>query len=129
MPYLVDTDILIDFFRQKSAAADYLDSVTNWSYSIATAMELFAGAKDKKELREMEKFLKAYAQIPPSEDLGYRALDIIKTYAKADGLDPIDAVLAATAIANELIFATRNGKHFRNIEGLSLEIVKYPKPV
>src|SRR4051812_17430016 len=106
MPYLVDTDILIDFFRQKSAAADYLDSVTNWSYSIATAMELFAGAKDKKELREMEKFLKAYAQIPLSEDLGYRALDIIKTYAKADGLDPIDAVLAATAIANELIFAT-----------------------
>ena len=32
----------------------------------------------------------------------------MKTYAKADGLDPVDAILAATAMANDLIFSTRS---------------------
>lgn len=126
MPYLIDTDILIDYFRNRPAAAEYLDSITDWSYSVATAMELSAGANEKREVGEIERFLNAYAPMPLSEDLGDRALDIMKTHAKSDGLDPIDAILAATAMADDLTFATRNGKHFRNIKGLRLEIVKYP---
>ena len=125
-PRLIDTDILIDFFRSKPEAGRYLDSVPDWSYSVATAMELYARAADKKQVREMETFLNAYDMIPLSEDAGSRALDIIKTYAKADGMDPIDAILAATAMAGDLTLSTRNGKHFRNIKGLKLEIVKYP---
>lgn len=49
--YLVDSDILIDGLRKKQAAADYLDSLGDWSYSIASAMELFAGARNKQESR------------------------------------------------------------------------------
>jgi predicted nucleic acid-binding protein len=125
LPYLIDTDILIDFFRKVPAAAEYLDSKGDWSHSVATAMELFAGADDKKQLREIEKFLVEYERIGLSEDIGNRALNIIKSYSKADGIDPVDAILAATAIAAGLTLSTRNGKHFRNIEGLKLEIVKY----
>ena len=40
MAYLVDTDILIDFFRSNEAATDYLDSLGEWSVSVVTAMEL-----------------------------------------------------------------------------------------
>ena len=31
MPYLVDTDILIDLFRRNEGATKYLDSLNNWS--------------------------------------------------------------------------------------------------
>jgi len=62
-----------------------------------------------------------------SRQLRDTTLDIIKGYSKADGIDPIDAILAATAIAGEMTLSTRNGKHFRNIKGLQLEIVRYPK--
>ena len=48
MSYLVDTDILIDFLRQKEAAADYLDSLGDWSLSVVSGMELVAGALDKR---------------------------------------------------------------------------------
>ena len=84
MPYLIDTDILIDFSRKVPAAAEYLDSKGDWSHSVATAMELFAGADDKKQLREIEKFLVEYERIGLSEDIGNRALNIIKSYSKAD---------------------------------------------
>ena len=124
--YLIDTDILVDFFRKRPAAGEYLDSKGDWSYSVATAMELFAGGNDKKQIAEMEKFLNAYTMQQLSSDIGTRALEIIKTYSKADGMDPIDAVLAATAIAGEMTLSTRNGKHFRNIKDLQLEIVRYP---
>ncbi len=127
MMYLIDTDILIDFFRRRPAAGEYLDSKGDWSYSLATAMELFAGANDKKQIVEMETFLNAYSMLHLSSDIGARALDIIKTYSKADGIDPIDAILAATALAGEMTLSTRNGKHFRNIKGLQLEVVSYPK--
>ena len=127
MVHLIDTDILIDFFRKRPAAGEYLDSKGDWSYSVATAMELFAGANDKKPIGEMTRFVNAYSMLQLSPDIGARALDIIKGYSKADGIDPIDAILAATAIAGEMTLSTRNGKHFRNIKGLQLEIVRYPK--
>ncbi|MCL0078284.1 type II toxin-antitoxin system VapC family toxin, partial [Dehalococcoidia bacterium] len=34
----------------------------------------------------------------------------------------VDALLAATAIANKAVLITANKKHFENIEGLKLEI-------
>lgn len=45
MPYLIDTDILVDYFRHTEAAANYLDSLDDWSVSVVTGLELIAGAK------------------------------------------------------------------------------------
>lgn len=49
----------------------------------------------------------------------------MKRHAMSDGLDPLDALIAASAIIGNFTLATRNGKHFRNIDGLSFEIVEY----
>ena len=57
MPYLVDTDILIDFFRKNEPAIDYLDSLGDWSLSVITGLELIAGAKDKREVAEIDNVL------------------------------------------------------------------------
>ena len=46
----------------------------------------------------------------------------MKKYSKADGLDPLDAFIAASAINGNFRLATRNRKHFRSIEGLDLEV-------
>jgi predicted nucleic acid-binding protein len=123
--YLVDTDILVDYLRQDSRVIDYLASVGDWSYSVITAMELFAGARDNREVAAIERFLGTFSEIPLSADSGRMGRDILKRYARADGLDPLDALIAASAITGRFTLATRNGKHFRNIGGLSLEIVRY----
>ena len=126
MDYLIDTDILVDYLRQTPEAIEYLKSAGSWSYSIVTAMELFAGARNNREIAAIERFLNTYREVGLSEESARRGREIMKKHARVDGLDPLDALIAASAVSGNLRIATRNGKHFRNIAGLSLEIVKYP---
>lgn len=49
----------------------------------------------------------------------------MKKYAKSHGLDPLDALIAASAINSDLTLATKNRKHFKAIDGLKLEVVRY----
>ena len=125
MAYLVDTDILIDFLRQKDGVADYLDGLRDWSLSIVTGMELVAGALDKKEVREIDIILATYQAIPVSAEVGQFAYNIMKTYSKSNGLDACDAMIAATAINEGLTLSTKNDKHFRDIGRLEIEVPQY----
>lgn len=74
MPYLIDTDILVDYIRQNPHAIEYLKSREDqgWSYSVITAMELYVGARDKKEVKALEKFLSAFPEVAVSEESGAR---------------------------------------------------------
>jgi predicted nucleic acid-binding protein len=123
--YLVDSDILIDGLRKKQTAADYLDSLGDWSYSIASAMELFAGARNKQEIQTIEKSLAPYERIGLSADIGERGLELLRKHAKSDGTGTMDALIAATALSQGMTLSTKNDKHFRNIDGLSLETPEY----
>ena len=125
MPYLVDSDILVDYFRHTEAAANCLDSLDDWSVSVVTGLELIAGAKDKREVAEIDLVLGAYHVVPTNPEIGQLAYNIMKTYAKANGLDPCDAMIAATAIYEGLKLSTKNEKHFRNIEALEIELPGY----
>jgi predicted nucleic acid-binding protein len=125
MPYLIDSDILVDYFRHTEAAANYLDSLNDWSVSVVTGLELIAGAKDKREVAEIDLVLGAYHVVPTNPEIGQLAYNIMKTYGKANGLDPCDAMIAATAIYDGLTLSTKNEKHFRNIEALEIEVPRY----
>jgi len=49
MPYLVDSDIMVDLTRESGAAADYLDGLAGvWSSSTITCLELLAGARTQR---------------------------------------------------------------------------------
>lgn len=123
--YLVDSDILIDALRKIEGVGPYLNSIGEWSYSTATAMELFFGARSKKEIQAIEKSLSSYERVGLSHEIGELALDIVKKYAKSDGTGELDAVIAATAIKEGMTLASKNRKHFRTIEGLDLEVPEY----
>ena len=125
MAYLLDTDVLIDLFRENQEAAEYIDSLDDWSYSVVTGMELIAGVRNPEETRRFEFFLSAYNRIPLSEEIGVLGYGIMRDYRHAHGLDPADALIAATAITEDLTLATRNRKHFEAIEGLRLEVGRY----
>ena len=84
MSHLVDTDVLVDHIRKIQGAADYLDSLGTWSYSVITALELFAGAENKKEVHRLEKFLRDFREIGLSADIGSKGLEIMMTYSKSE---------------------------------------------
>src|SRR5215471_6219390 len=112
MPYLVDSDVMVDLTRGSSSAADYLDGLTAaWSISAITCLELLAGARTQRETADLDLVLSGYRAIPPNEDIARRAYYLIKTYARSHGLDTLDALIAATAFEEGLTLATKNRKH------------------
>jgi predicted nucleic acid-binding protein len=87
MPYLLDSDILIDISRNRAAAIDYVDTLPgSWMISQVSAMELIVGARDKREVAYLDVFLSSYPILPLTEPLGRRAYDLLKIYAKSHGL-------------------------------------------
>ena len=72
MPYLIDTDVLIDVTKGKEAAMNLLDRLPeNWSISVVTAMEIVVGARDKKDLAKLEQFLASVTVVPLSPSMGF----------------------------------------------------------
>jgi predicted nucleic acid-binding protein len=126
MPYLVDSDIVVDLTRGSGAAADYLDSLDDvWSISMITCLELLAGSRTQRETNDLDLVLSGYRAIPPNEDITRRAYYLMKTYARGHGMQTFDSLIAATALEDGLTLVTKNRKHFQMIGDLNLEVPNY----
>ena len=124
--YLIDTDVMIDVSRRNAAAADYIDSLDDITISIITAHELIVGARNQRDADGIDSLIKTY---PVHGDLGVEitglAYELLKRYAKSDGLRTFDALIAATAIEAGLTLVSKNRRHFQMISGLNLEVPDY----
>lgn len=126
MPYLIDSDVLIDISRGNPAAREYIDALPEgWAISQVGALELIVGARDKRDLADIDLFLSAYVIVPLRGSTGTRAYELLKLYAKSHGLHVFDSLVAATAIEEGLTLVSKNRRHFAMIEGLSLNVPQY----
>jgi predicted nucleic acid-binding protein len=126
MPYLVDTDVLIDVSRNNEAAIDFLDQLgDSWSISIITALELIVGARNKNEVTQIDQLIAAYSAIPLTAEIGNSSYGLLRQFAKSHGLRVFDSLIAATAIEEDFTLITKNKKHFQMIGNLRLEIPSY----
>jgi len=105
MPYLIDSNVLIDVSRGNAAAIEYVDGFESWALSQVTAMELIVGARDKRDLATIDGFLSLYPVIPLSDSIGTGAYRLLKTYAKSHGLHVFDSLVAATAMEKALTWS------------------------
>ena len=123
---LFDTDILIWVQRGNTRAADLIDSADDRYISIQTFMELLQNALNKQQHRVIKKFITDYnfSVLPLTENIGHRALIYVEEYGLSHTMRAGDALIAATAIENNLMLCTSNEKHFRAIKDLELKIFK-----
>ena len=125
MVSLIDTDVMIDLSRGNADAADCVDSLGDPAISIVTAQELIVGARDKRDLNAIDSLVSTYRVIHIDAAIGQRAYELLKLYAKSDGLRTFDSLIAATAMELNCILVSRNRKHFAMIEGLRFEAPPY----
>ena len=126
MPYLIDSDVLIDVSRGNPAAREYIDALPEgWAISQISTLELIVGARNQRDVAKIDAFLSAYVIVPLRASAGSRAYELLKRYAKSHGLHVFDSLVAATAIEEGLTLVTKNGKHFGMIEELNLEVPQY----
>jgi len=121
---LFDTDILIWLQRGKLEAAHFVSDEEERKISTQTYMELLQCARSKHQHLVVKNFLQEFGFeiLPLTENIGNRATVYIEEYTLSSGLRSGDALVAATAIENNLILGTSNRKHFKDIKGLQLKL-------
>jgi predicted nucleic acid-binding protein len=124
---IVDTDILIDAGRGVSEAFTCLQAIEQQSSlaaSVITQMELFIGCRNKTELQTVEKFLLRFQLLKLTDQVSDTAVDLLRQYRLSHGLLIADALIAATALAFDAPFVSKNQRDYRYISGLNL--LAYP---
>ena len=121
---LVDTSILIDLFRKTDKANSALVSLVRQGYtyyiSVVTEYEIYTGAT-LGQVDFWDNFLQKTEVLPFDRSIAKVAVDLNKALKRKRKLiDTADLFIAATALANNLPFATLNKKHFDRIDELNI---------
>ena len=97
---IIDTDILIDYFRGEKQAHKQIFSIENRSISMVTQFELFQGARNKKELNLLKQFIRewSFKIYSVDETISFGTLFLLEKYSLSYGLKMADALIAATTI-------------------------------
>lgn len=118
---IVDTDIVIKIFRGDKEKRESLEPIQDeLGLSVITAMELMIGAKSKKREFEVSKTIKAYFVFDVNIRISDKAFSIIKKYHLEHTISIADALIAATAIENNLPLYTDNLNDYFFIKKLQL---------
>jgi len=123
---IFDTDVLVWYWRGNPRAARLIDSVPAPTLSIVSYMELLRGARNRREVGDIKRFLHSFGfrTLPLSGNIGHRAAVYIEQYGLGVALDVADALIAATAVENNLVLATANRKHFAVVKELALRVFR-----
>jgi tRNA(fMet)-specific endonuclease VapC len=127
--YLMDTNTCIRFLNGRSpqiVAKLPVVPIQDVVVCSVVKAEMFAGAA-KSDLAEVtrqkqERFLRPYRSLP-FDDIAANAYAILRAQLEVAGkpIGPNDMLIAAIAIANDLILVTHNTQEFNRVKGLRLE--------
>jgi predicted nucleic acid-binding protein len=120
---IYDTDILIWVQRGSEKAAKLIEKDGNRYLSIQSYMELLQGAKNKSDHKYVKDFICEFefSILPLTENIGHRALIYVEEHALSSNMRAGDAIIAATAVENNLSLVSSNVKHFKVVKELQLQ--------
>jgi len=120
---LLDTSVLIDHLRKYKPATEFLETAFSSGVSVTistvTEMELCAGKNMENTAIEEDvlKFMKLFKSLPVTSNIARQAGRLLRRH-RHQGLTPIDAIIASTAMEYNANLITRNIRHFRMVKGI-----------
>ncbi len=129
MPYLIDTDWVIDHLAGVPEASELLDTLVQEgiAISIITYMEAFQGTEREPDPQaaqvKLDAFLEASPIIPFSAAVARRCArlrETLKRQRKRVRARALDLMNAATALEYNLTLVTRNLNDYKDIPGLTI---------
>ncbi len=123
---IFDTDIFIWAQRGNPKAAKVMEKSEERCLSIQSYMELLQGAKNKSQHKYIKDFLTSFGfnVLPLTENIGHRASIYVEEYSLSSNIRSGDAIIAATAVENNMTLSSSNIKHFKMIKELKLKVFK-----
>jgi len=105
---VIDSNIIIDYLSGFSSAKKEMEFHRNPAVSIITWIEVLVGAKNKDEERFARDYLAQFETIGMSDEVAEHSILLRKSHK----LRLPDAIIWATALAQNTILVTRNTKDF-----------------
>lgn len=121
MNYLWDTNIAVYYLQKQlpTTAEKFIDNILQRevpSFSVITEIELLCWEINLEEdLKVLKRFINDSFIFELSQPIKLKTADIRKTHK----MKLPDAIIAATAIVNNLTLLTRNTVDFKNIDSLN----------
>jgi hypothetical protein len=113
---LVDSDVLIEHLRGKTAARDWLVAARQSSGPLAisvVSLTEIAGGMRPPERREVLRLLGSMQRFAVTEQVAWRAAMLMQDHRRShSGIGLGDYLIAATALTEGLELATLNIRHF-----------------
>ncbi len=120
MKYLIDSNIWIYALGNISEIIELFTNIyndNNGGYSFITEIEILGYKKiESNELSKLKKMLDLSNKYDMTNDILKRTIKLRQNYS----IKTPDAIIAATALTNDLILVTRNTKDFNKIKELKL---------
>ena len=121
---LIDTDILIDYWRDYQPAVEWLEALTvDLKLSSINVAEIYSGMREP-ERRKIESLLECFTIIPLDAALAESGGLLRRDFGNSHGTGLADAIIAATVQKLGCSLATLNKKHFPMLDSV---IVPYQK--
>jgi predicted nucleic acid-binding protein len=119
--FLIDTNAVIDYLGETlpEHGLTFMDTVIDEGYyiSVINRIELFSYSKlTHKDIAALVVFVENSTMINISDDIVEKTIEIRQKYKTKLP----DAIIAATAIVNNLHLLSRNSKDFGNINELTM---------
>ena len=120
--YLIDANIFFRIFKNDLLVKQLVENL-DAGICATVYIECLQGSKSNKDKRDIQLYLDNFSLLQITPDISARAIDLIITYSNSHGLLLADALIAATALENDLTVVTYNVDDFKFIKDL-----KYVKP-
>ncbi|HVC94962.1 MAG TPA: type II toxin-antitoxin system VapC family toxin [Pirellulales bacterium] len=127
---LLDTDTLSEFLKKRNVAvttkaAAYLQQFGEFTFSAFSRFEIRRGYVDRHATRQLTNFnaFCGHSRVLPISDAIFDQAEILWSFARQGGHPKSDAdlLIAATALAHDLVLVTGNTRHFSWMPGLTIE--------
>ena len=114
---LCDTNILIDVLRGNEGTKQVLEQIgfENICISIITKAELLYGVRDKQEKTQLTRLLTGLTVYQLTDEISNVFDGLMMDYSLSHKIGIPDALIAATAIVNNISLITSNMKDFKFI--------------
>ncbi len=118
----VDTNIVIDYIknRDNEELITYVDSFDTVYVNDVVIMELYQGARDKKELNYIKKKIMKFEVLKMNHEIISLAKEILDRYTLSHNTKIMDSLIASTVIMYNIDLFTWNKKDFRYLNQITL---------
>jgi len=117
----LDTNIVIEYIKQRDKnIISCVESFDEVYINEIIVMELYQGARDKKELNYIKKQIMKFELLKITPEIISLSREILEQYTLSHNMKIMDAIISATVMSYDIDLYTLNKKDFRYLKQINL---------